>query len=88
MADRRRIVVDVSEEAVAWLLRQVETGGFDTAGEFIRHLIRKAMDQETIDRIDARLAASEASGPGKEMAAKDWKDLLRRAQAGVHSLKA
>lgn len=86
MAKRRRLTVDVGNDLETWVLHQVEAGGFGTPSEYIRHLLQSARAASSVDQIDARLIASEESGPARRTNPGDWKALAKRGDARVAAL--
>lgn len=88
MASKPGIRLTLPPDQRKFLDRQVDAGGFGTPSEFIRHLLRKAQVESTIEAIDEKLIASRASGPARRMTRKDWTDMTRRVEKRVAVLRA
>jgi putative addiction module CopG family antidote len=87
MPRRDELRVDLPDDLSAWMLRQVEAGGFGTPSEYIRHLLRLARATSSVDEIEARLIAAEKSGPAIRPTKKDWDDLVKRGDARVAAIR-
>jgi antitoxin ParD1/3/4 len=57
----------------AWVNLRVKQGGYGTASEFIRELLRQARGRESQARIDERLLESLDSGPTIDVTPGYWK---------------
>ena len=88
MRSKPSITMRLPRDLNAFLLRQVDAGGFGTPSEYIRHLLRKAQVASTVDEIDAKLIAAEASGRSFHPTAKHWAALARRADRRVAEIRA
>ena len=55
-----------------WVERQVSTGGFSTASEYVRDLIRREQEREARARIDQELTNAIDSGESTPMTQRDW----------------
>lgn len=84
---KQRITVNVGDELGEWLLGQVESGGFGTPSEYIRHLLRLTRAHQTVAEIDADLRASLASGAPRRMTPRDWEALMKRGDARAAALR-
>ena len=56
----------------AWIDEQVAAGGYGTASEFFRQLIREAQQQLTREQIDAKLLEALESGRPIEVTDDYW----------------
>jgi antitoxin ParD1/3/4 len=70
-----------------WVDKQVETGGFGTASEFMRDMIRRARDRQLRRDIDAMLLEAVESGATVTMDGKDWQEIRRTAKARAEKRK-
>jgi len=58
---------------------QIAEGGYGTASEYIRELVRLAQKQKAREAIEALLLEGLQS-EGREMTSVDWKELKKRLQ--------
>ncbi len=85
MAKRLNIVIPARLDA--WLVREVESGGFGTPSEYIRHLLLRAQVERSTKSVDALLIEGEASGKAKPMTDRDWAAIRRRTEARAANLR-
>lgn len=86
MPTRKTMNISLPSALKTWIDRQVASGGYGTASEYLRHLIRQARATE-IDEIDQRLIASEKSGKPFRPSAQDWAELARRGDRRAAELR-
>jgi antitoxin ParD1/3/4 len=61
-----------------WVEQQVEEGGFSTASEYVRDLLRQQQQRaQARARIEHELLAGLDSGPATPMTKRDWDDIRR-----------
>jgi antitoxin ParD1/3/4 len=83
MPSRTTMNISVPPALKSWVDQQVDAGGFGTASEFIRHLIRDAKARDAArDAIDDALEAGLDSG-FSPMHASDWDDIRREGRRRV-----
>jgi antitoxin ParD1/3/4 len=58
--------------------QKVTQGGYSTASEYIRQLVRDDQKRAAQQRLEALLMEGLESGPSHEMTAEDWDELRRR----------
>jgi antitoxin ParD1/3/4 len=58
--------------------QKVAQGGYSTASEYVRQLIREDQKRAAQERLEALLMEGINSGPSKEMTAADWEERRRR----------
>ena len=58
---------------------QVQTGGFGTASEYLRDLIRQAQKQKAQDRLEVLLLEG-LNSPTAEMTVQDWADIRQEVR--------
>jgi antitoxin ParD1/3/4 len=63
-----------------WVLDQVERGGFSSASEYVRHLLREERKRHLQESVDDKLRAGLQSGPAGAMDNDEWKSLHREAR--------
>jgi len=72
-----------------YVLRRVEQGGYGSASEYIRELIRADQKQAAQDRLELELVKGIQSGEPTEVTAADWKsirtEVRRRSEARKRS---
>ena len=66
---------------------QVADGGYATASEYLRELIRKAEKQAGREWLEAELLKGLNSGPGRAMTAKDWAEMRRRTREKIDAMR-
>ena len=64
--------ISLPESMKAWIDEQVAAGGYGTASEFFRQLIREAQQQLTREQIDAKLLEALESGRPIEVTDDYW----------------
>jgi antitoxin ParD1/3/4 len=70
--------ISLPESMQAYVDQQVAEGGFSTASEYIRQLVREDQKRAAKQRLEALLMEGIESGPPSEMTAADWDELRRR----------
>lgn len=74
---REALNISLPDSLRSWVLDQVEHGGFSSASEFVRHLLREEQKRQVQDFVDAKLRQGLASGPSIPMTDKQWEELRR-----------
>ncbi len=64
--------ISLPESMKAWIDEQVAAGGYGTASEFFRQLIREAQQRLTREQIDAKLLEALESGRPIEVTDDYW----------------
>jgi antitoxin ParD1/3/4 len=68
----------------AWIEQQVATGGYSTASEYVREVLRH---EQARSQVDGRLTQAIESGPSTPLTRQDWKRIreegLKRAKRHV-----
>jgi len=57
--------------------QKVAEGGYSTASEYIRQLVREDQKRAAQSRLESLLMEGLESGPPREMTPQDWKNLRR-----------
>jgi len=73
--------VSLPESMREWIDEQVKTGGYGTASEFVREVIREAQKNRARQELEAKLLEGINSGPATEMTKADWDGLKERARS-------
>jgi antitoxin ParD1/3/4 len=61
------------------LEKKLERKSYGTASEYVRELIRKDLQREAIEKVDALLLEGLHSGPALPMTDHDWQELRKLA---------
>lgn len=72
--------ISLPESMKAWVDEQVAAGGYGTASEFFRQLIRDAQQQRLREQIDTKLLEALESGDPVEVTPEYWKKLRKEAR--------
>jgi antitoxin ParD1/3/4 len=72
--------ISLPEQLKDFVEAQVANGGYGTASEYVRQLIREAAKRVAEDRLEQLLLEGLHSGPATEMTEADWVELRRRAR--------
>lgn len=60
---------------------QVRGGGYSSASEYVRELVRADQQRKTRDQLEEMLLAALRSGEPMELTAQRWEELRQRLQA-------
>jgi antitoxin ParD1/3/4 len=75
-----------------WVDEQIDEGGFGTASEYIRQLIREEQRRQARLAVEAKLEEAEASGQPRPVTAETWKGteqrVTRRLRAAARRSRA
>jgi antitoxin ParD1/3/4 len=63
-----------------WVDQQIDLGGFGTASEYIRQLIREEQRRQTRRDVEAKLAEAEDSGEPEPVTAETWQQSEERVK--------
>ena len=72
--------VSLPQSMREWIDDQVKKGGYGTASEFVREVIREAQKNKARQELEAKLLAGMNSDPAAEMTQADWDRLKDRAR--------
>jgi antitoxin ParD1/3/4 len=67
-----------------FVLQQVSDGGYSTASEYVRELIRADQKRKADERLETLLLAGLESGKPTPLTRKDWADIRAAVQARVN----
>ncbi len=70
--------ISLPEPLKEWVEKQIAEGGFGTASEFIRQLLREEQQRRARIAIEEKLEEAEASGPPELVTAETWKASEKR----------
>lgn len=75
--------ISLPESMREWIDEQVKTGGYGTASEFVREVIREAQKNKARQELEAKLLAGINSGPAIEVNEAYWSGLRDRVAKRV-----
>ncbi len=75
MATLTSMNISLPEALRQWVDDRVTAGGYGTASEYLRELIREDQKRRVREQLDQKLIDSLESGPAEEMTAKDWQHI-------------
>lgn len=75
--------ISLPEPMRAWIDQQVAKGGYSTASEFLRELVREAQKREAQERLERLLLEGLDSGEPIELTDERWERLRKRVSARV-----
>jgi len=67
---------------------EVSSGGYGTASEYLRELLREAKKRKEEERLEKLLLEALESGPASPMTRKDWEAIRQRGLQRIQSKKA
>ena len=70
-----------------WVEDQVDSGGYGTASEFIRDMLRQSRVRQFQSRVDRMLLEAIESGESVEMTDKDWDEIRSTARAQAKRIR-
>ena len=71
--------ISLPEAMRAFIDEQIAKGGYITASEYIRQLVRAAQKRQAQERLEELLLEGLDSGEPTPMTAQDWDDIRRQA---------
>jgi antitoxin ParD1/3/4 len=79
--------IAIPEALKEFVQQRVSNGGYSSASEYIRELIRLDQRQSAKAVLEAELLRGLASGPPVEMTKQDWADIRQEARKRISSRK-
>lgn len=67
--------ISLPDSMRAYIEDQASTGGFSTASEYVRALVRQDQKRRAEERLEALILEGIASGEPERMTPEDWKKL-------------
>lgn len=80
--------ISVPESMKEFIEDEVSSGGYGTASEYVRELVRDAKKQKEEERIEKLLLEAVESGPASPMTKKDWEAIKQRGLERIQKKKA
>jgi antitoxin ParD1/3/4 len=84
---RATVSLSLPKDLKRWVDRQVWEGGYGTANEYLRDMLRRARKRQARRRIDDQLIEAVRTGATKVMDNADWSSIRRAARAAVKPAK-
>jgi antitoxin ParD1/3/4 len=78
---RSTMNVSLPADLKRWVDEQVEAGGYGTASEYLRDVLRRDREREARRRLDESLVKAVAEGADTVMDDGDWASMRRAARA-------
>ena len=75
--------VSLPPELKEWVDRQVKEGGYGTASEYLRDILRRARERQARRQLDVSLVEAVDSGATTVMTDGDWSSIRRAARAAA-----
>lgn len=79
MAERTTMNISLPESLRAWVDEQVEKGGYGSASEYVRHLLREERKRVTQEKLEEILTEG-INSPSVTMTDADWEALKARVR--------
>ncbi len=70
--------VALPENLKQYVIEQVAAGGYSSASEYVRELIRTDQKRKAQERLEMALLEGLDSGEARQLNAEDWAELRRR----------
>ena len=80
--------ISVPESMKEFIEDEVSSGGYGTASEYVRELVRDAKKQKEEERIEKLLLEALESGPASPLTKKDWEAIKQRGLERIHAKRA
>lgn len=74
--------ISLPEEMKAFIEAQMAQGGYASASEYLRSLIREDQKRRARQELEAKLLEG-VQGPAVEMTREDWESIRREARDGL-----
>ncbi len=80
--------ISVPESMKEFIEDEVSSGGYGTASEYVRELVRDAKKQKEEERLETLLLEALEGGPASPLTKKDWEAIKQRGLERIHAKKA
>ena len=80
---RMTMNVSLPGDMKKWVDEQVKAGGYGTASEFMRDLLRRTQERQARRQIDAKLIDAVEDGATVTMDDADWAEIRRTARTNA-----
>ena len=75
--------ISLPDSMRAFIEEQTTTGGFSTASEYLRTLIREDQKRRSQERLEELLLEGLESGAAEPLGPEDWKELRRQVNRRI-----
>ena len=75
MAKRETMNISVPPAVREWIADRVSEGGYGSASEYVRELVRADRERHAREHLERKLLEGIESGPAAPLTKDDWKDL-------------
>lgn len=75
MAKRETMNISVPPAVRDWIADRVSEGGYGSASEYVRELVREDKERHAMEHLERKLLEGIESGPAAPLTKDDWKDL-------------
>ena len=82
---RSTMNLSLPPELKKWVDAQAKQGGFGTASEFLRDMLRRAKQREARRQIDVMLVEAVESGATTVMGDADWASIHKAAKSAANA---
>lgn len=80
--------ISLPESMKTFIEDEVSSGGYGTASEYFRELVREAKRRKEEERLERKLLEALESGPATPMTKKDWDAIKERGLKRIEAKKA
>ena len=80
---RKTMNISLPDDLKRWVNSQVKAGGYGTASEYLRDMLRRAREREQRRALDHTLLAAVESGANIVMDDADWTSIRQAARAAA-----
>ncbi|KAB8316899.1 type II toxin-antitoxin system ParD family antitoxin [Tolypothrix campylonemoides VB511288] len=77
------INISLPDSMRAYVEQQVASGGYSSASEYFRELVRQDQKRKANERLEAMLLEGLNSGTATEMTAQDWEDIRQAVRERI-----
>ncbi len=70
-----------------WVDKQVQTGGYETASEYVRQLLREEQRRQAQRKLEDLLVEGIESGPATPMTRKGWDEVRQEGRQRLAARK-
>lgn len=84
---RSTMNISLPADLKTWLDEQVQSGGYGTASEYVRDVLRRTRERQARRHVDSLLLEAINSGATKVMDAADFAEIRKTARARAQKRK-
>ncbi len=83
---RANLSIRLSSALTRWVEEQTRKGGFESASEYMRRLLRDEQKRQARQAVEARLADASDSGDPVPVTAATWQETQRRVEKRIQAV--